>query len=102
MKTTAGLFVIGTLLLAAGCSARSPHLADAGSKQFLIFDRIPGDTYATDVGIRRAWPTADAGAVVRQTVDFTEYFVDRQGRDNNGRSAFNRRFSTRRRGLIVR
>ena len=102
MATTVRLFTLGTLLLAAGCATRSPRLTVARSKQFLLFDRIPGDTKATDIAFRSEWPTADAGTVVRETVDFTEYFLDRQGRDLNGHNAFTRRFTTRRRGLIVR
>ncbi len=103
MSSTLRLCILGAMLLVMGCAANQRN-ASAGARlrSSLLFDRIPGDTYATDIPFRRAWPTADGGVFVRETISFTEQIRDRQGYGGDDASRLNRRFTTRRHGVIVR
>ncbi len=68
----------------------------------LLFDRIPGKTFATMVQARSDWPSTVAGRQTRETIQFHERFSDLQGQTRNIENEFRRRFTSHRRGFIER
>lgn len=103
--TTAGLTlaVIIMALSLTGCAAPSaparPRLAMTPN---LLFDQHPGSTYAHDVRRGRTWPSAAAGAMIRERIQFTDRVYDFQGRNLGRFQDYQRNFQSRRIGVIER
>ena len=92
--------------LLTGCASSRhramPSPATSQLKPYLLFDHVPGKTFATAIPARAEWPTALAGRAGRERIHFSEWSLDRQGRGRNEGNDFYRRFTTRRSGWIER
>lgn len=110
MRQSLLLCVAAMTSLLVGCSTLAPvhgswadnQLRYAGLNPFLLFDRFPGNTFATGVTPRAPWPIAQTGISIQEQVYFREIFEDRQGANRRSDNTFHRRFTTRRVGIIER
>ncbi|NOT01993.1 MAG: hypothetical protein HOP29_15365 [Phycisphaerales bacterium] len=94
---------IGGVMVLTGCATNQwAYPRSAGPNSALLFDRVPGTTFAADIGPRSSWPSAPAGVEVRESVYYSEVFEDRQGRSQNQDQTFHRRFTSRRTGFVVK
>ncbi len=102
-----GLTLIAVVAIMSGCSMRSSSRY-ARSQQprrlnpYLLFDRIPGKTYADSLQPRAIWPSAPGGRSITERVLFQEYYIDQQGQNQRPGQELQRRFTSRRIGIIER
>ena len=109
MRRCTYITILLSLPFLVGCRAGSWNqnvgslsLRSATLTPHLIFDSIPGATWASDLQPRSHWPFASSGRLLRETVDYVERFEDRQGRGFRGQADFYRRATTIRRRSLER
>ncbi len=94
--------IIAMTLTCVGCATSPPAKQRLALSPYLLFDRHPGPTSASDIAYRSHWPNAASGVVIRERIQFQDRVYDSQGRNLGRHQDYRRNFRSRRIGVIER